>query len=43
MMAAICVKYPNPKPGPAFHYHDLWHVMVLVASACHFIFMALLI
>ena len=41
--AAICVKYPKPTPGRAFHYHDLWHVMVLVASACHFVFMTLLL
>ena len=39
---AICVKHPSPKPGRAFHYHDLWHVMVLAASACHFVFMSLL-
>lgn len=39
---AICVKHPLPKPGRFFHYHDLWHVMVMAASACHFIFMALL-
>ena len=35
---AICVKHPNPLPG-RFHFHDLWHVMVMAASACHFIFM----
>ena len=40
--AGICVKYPLPKPGRVFHYHDLWHVMVLIASACHFVFMSLL-
>lgn len=39
---AICVKHPKPQPG-RFHFHDLWHVMVLAASACHFIFMSLLL
>lgn len=39
---AICVKHPQPLPG-RFHFHDLWHVMVMAASVCHFIFMSLLL
>lgn len=40
--AAICVKHPNPALDRTFHYHDLWHLLVLVASVCHFILMSLL-
>jgi hemolysin III len=29
---------PDPFPG-RFGYHGLWHVLVLVGSACHFAFM----
>jgi hemolysin III len=29
---------PDPLPG-VFGYHGLWHVLVLVGSACHFAFM----
>jgi hemolysin III len=37
--AIICVKdRPHLKPG-LFHAHDLWHVLVLAASACHFLLM----
>jgi hemolysin III len=31
---------PNPIPG-VFGHHELWHVLVLVGSACHFAFIAL--
>ena len=40
--AGICVKYPKPTPGKAFDFHDLWHLLVLAASACHFVLMSLL-
>jgi hemolysin III len=30
---------PNLWPG-RFHAHDLWHSMVLIGSACHFVVMA---
>ncbi|MBB6051459.1 PAQR family membrane homeostasis protein TrhA [Armatimonas rosea] len=40
--AGICVKYPKPTPGRAFDYHDFWHLLVLIASACHFVLMSLL-
>jgi hemolysin III len=30
---------PNPFPG-WFGHHEIWHVLVLVGSACHFAFMA---
>jgi hemolysin III len=29
---------PNPFPG-VFGHHEIWHVLVLVGSACHFAFM----
>jgi hemolysin III len=29
---------PNPFPG-IFGHHEIWHVLVLVGSACHFAFM----
>ena len=29
---------PNPFPG-RFGHHEIWHVLVLVGSACHFAFM----
>ena len=29
---------PNPLPG-VFGHHEIWHVMVLVGSGCHFAFM----
>jgi hemolysin III len=40
--AAICVRHPEAHPEKHFHFHDLWHAMVLGASACHFVVMALL-
>jgi hemolysin III len=39
--AAICVRHPHPVPG-RFHFHDAWHVLVLAASACHFVLMAII-
>lgn len=37
--AAICVsERPRLLPG-VFDAHDLWHLLVLVASACHFLLM----
>jgi hemolysin III len=37
--AVVCVlDRPRLKPG-VFGAHDLWHVLVLVASACHFVLM----
>jgi hemolysin III len=37
--AVICVRErPRLKPG-IFGAHDLWHVLVLAASACHFFLM----
>lgn len=40
--AGICVKYPKPTSGKSFDYHDFWHLLVLIASACHFVLMSLL-
>jgi hemolysin III len=40
--AAICVRHPEAHPEKKFHFHDLWHAMVLGASACHFVVMVLL-
>ena len=39
--AAIVVKHPQAKPGK-FHFHDAWHLLVIAASACHFVMMVLL-
>ena len=40
--AVICVKdRPRMRPG-IFDAHDLWHVLVLAGSACHFVLMVLL-
>jgi hemolysin III len=37
--AVVCVlDRPRLKPG-VFGAHELWHVLVLVASACHFVLM----
>ncbi len=37
--AVVCVlDRPRLKPG-VFGAHDLWHVLVLAASACHFVLM----
>ena len=37
--AVICVRErPRLKPG-VFGAHDLWHVLVLAGSACHFVLM----
>jgi hemolysin III len=40
--AAICVRHPEAHPEKKLHFHDLWHAMVLGASACHFVLMTLL-
>jgi hemolysin III len=34
------VERPDPLPGRLGH-HGLWHILVLVGSACHFAFIAL--
>jgi hemolysin III len=40
--AVICVaNKPHIRPG-VFHAHDLWHVLVLAGSVCHFLVMLLL-
>lgn len=31
---------PNPLPG-VFGHHEIWHLLVLIGSACHFAFIAL--
>jgi hemolysin III len=37
--AVICVKErPRLRPG-VFGAHDLWHVLVLAGSVCHFVLM----
>ena len=30
------LRWPNPAPG-VFGYHEVWHVLVVVAVACHFV------
>lgn len=40
--AVICVTdRPRIKPG-VFSAHEIWHLLVLLASVCHFVMMALL-
>ena len=39
--AAVVVRHPQARPG-RFHFHDVWHVLVMAASACHFVLMTLL-
>lgn len=36
--AVVCFKHPKPLPG-RFAAHDVWHVMVVAASACHWVMM----
>ncbi len=39
--AVICTRQrPNPFPG-RFGHHEIWHLLVLTGSACHFAFMIL--
>jgi hemolysin III len=40
--ADICIKYPKPRLGRAFHYHGFWHLLGLIANAGHFILMSFL-
>lgn len=30
------LRWPNPAPG-VFGYHEVWHLLVVVAAACHFV------
>ena len=41
-IGAVIFTRGRPDPLPArFGYHGLWHVLVLVGSGCHFVFIAL--
>jgi len=33
--ALFAAKWPNPRPA-TFGYHEVWHVMVVSASICHY-------
>jgi hemolysin III len=33
----LAAKWPDPAPD-VFGYHEVWHTMVIIASACGFIF-----
>lgn len=39
--AVVCVRHPLPHADKP-HFHDLWHGLVMGASACHFVAMVLL-
>lgn len=39
--AVVCIRHPLPHAERP-HFHDLWHAVVLGASACHFVAMVLL-
>jgi hemolysin III len=38
----LATNWPNPSPR-VFGYHEIWHVMVVAAGACHFAMIALLV
>jgi hemolysin III len=41
---AIVLLRNKPDPAPAtFGYHEIWHSMVIAASACHYVAVLLLL
>jgi hemolysin III len=35
---ALCLATRRPDPFPAtFGYHEIWHVLVVLACACHYV------
>jgi hemolysin III len=37
----LATRWPDPNPE-VFGYHEVWHTMVVVASACYFVLVWLL-
>ena len=38
-VGAVIYSRQRPNPWAAFGHHEIWHVLVLIGSACHFAFM----
>lgn len=38
-VGAIIYSCQRPDPLPWFGHHEIWHILVLIGSACHFAFM----
>lgn len=37
-LVLFALEWPNPIPGK-FGFHEIWHIMVVIAALCHYIFM----
>lgn len=37
-LVLFALELPNPVPGK-FGFHEIWHIMVVVAALCHYLFM----
>lgn len=37
-LVLFALEVPNPIPGK-FGFHEIWHIMVVVAALCHYLFM----
>lgn len=37
-LVLFALEWPNPIPG-RFGFHEIWHIMVVLAALCHYIFM----
>jgi hemolysin III len=43
-VGATCLRLQRPNPRPlVFGYHEVWHAMTVVAAACHFTLIAMLV
>jgi hemolysin III len=43
-VGAVVLLRRRPDPSPAvFGYHEIWHVMVVAASLCHYVAILLLV
>ena len=43
-IGALCLASGRPDPLPAtFGYHEVWHVFVVLACACHYVVVASLV
>lgn len=37
-LVLFALEWPNPIPGK-FGFHEIWHIMVVIAALCHYLFM----
>ena len=37
-LVLFALEWPNPIPGK-FGFHEIWHIMVVAAALCHYVFM----